>query len=92
MSLQVNTTPCWFRRIKQTFNYYLSVIAARPTTSVIVTGEGLKEGGSKEDAEKIHMENMDRLSSMSEAEIIQEQQKLLESLGMCVSHIIKKQT
>lgn len=55
----------------------------------LVTGEGLTtlpidnhETTASREAERIHLENIDRLSAMPQESIILEQDKLLKSLGM----------
>ncbi|XP_006265441.1 RNA polymerase II-associated protein 1 isoform X2 [Alligator mississippiensis] len=46
----------------------------------IITGEGLRSFKSEQEAQTIHRENLDRLQSMSQEEILQEQKKLLAQL------------
>jgi len=49
----------------------------------LITGEGLGRQKSEQEAQAIHKENLEKLRSMSEEEILQEQEKLLAQLGMC---------
>lgn len=51
----------------------------------LITGEGLGSQKSEEEAQAIHRENLEKLQSMSEEEILQEQARLLAQLGMCFS-------
>ncbi|XP_068017518.1 RNA polymerase II-associated protein 1 [Melanerpes formicivorus] len=46
----------------------------------LITGEGLGSQKSEQEAEAIHRENLEKLRSMSEEEILQEQEKLLAQL------------
>ncbi|NXN18865.1 RPAP1 protein, partial [Indicator maculatus] len=46
----------------------------------LITGEGLGSQKSEQEAEAIHKENLEKLRSMSEEEILQEQEKLLAQL------------
>ncbi|NXX46372.1 RPAP1 protein, partial [Tricholaema leucomelas] len=48
--------------------------------SCLITGEGLGSQKSDQEAEAIHKENLEKLRSMSEEEILQEQEKLLAQL------------
>ena len=50
--------------------------------SFIVTGEGLSSGvQSKQEQASIHKENVEKLSKMTEQDILAEKEKLLSSLG-----------
>lgn len=54
--------------------------------SSLVSGEGLLAVGGdrdsvRKDMRKIHQENIDQLSKMSEEEIVQEQNKIKQQLG-----------
>lgn len=44
---------------------------------------GLGSQKSEQEAQAIHKENLEKLRSMSEEEILQEQERLLAQLGMC---------
>ena len=55
--------------------------------SSIITGEGLS---GPQDAEKIHQENVERLSKMTENDIITERQKLLDTLNPKIISFIRK--
>ncbi|XP_009568282.2 RNA polymerase II-associated protein 1 [Cuculus canorus] len=46
----------------------------------LITGEGLGSQNSEQEAQAIHKENLEKLRSMSEEEILQEQEKLLAQL------------
>ncbi|NXS53434.1 RPAP1 protein, partial [Brachypteracias leptosomus] len=46
----------------------------------LITGEGLGSQKSEQEAQAIHRENLEKLQSMSEEEILQEQEKLLAQL------------
>uniref|UniRef100_A0A8D0FIF0 RNA polymerase II associated protein 1 n=1 Tax=Strix occidentalis caurina TaxID=311401 RepID=A0A8D0FIF0_STROC len=48
----------------------------------LITGEGLGSQKSEQEAQAIHRENLEKLRSMSEEEILQEQERLLAQLGM----------
>ncbi|NXG44940.1 RPAP1 protein, partial [Psilopogon haemacephalus] len=61
-------------RIKETGDILTS---QRP---YLITGEGLGSQKSEQEAEAIHRENLEKLWSMSEEEILQEQKKLLAQL------------
>ena len=55
-------------------------------SSSIVSGEGLMQSGSKEmllnkEVEEIHKENIAKLESMSQEEILEEQARIKASLG-----------
>ena len=50
--------------------------------SLIVDGRGLSVSQAEEEAKQIHEENINKLSEMSEEEILAEQQQLLQVLGM----------
>jgi hypothetical protein len=47
----------------------------------IIDGSGLSATFGKTEAHKIHEENMGHLSQMSEEEVLEEQRKLLQTLG-----------
>ena len=47
----------------------------------VIEGTGLSATFGKDEADKIHQENIHKLQSMSEAEIMEEQRKLFEVLG-----------
>lgn len=53
----------------------------------LITGEGLHDGDAGQSAvvmteiQKIHAENVEKLSSMSEKEILEEQARLQQMLG-----------
>ena len=55
--------------------------------SKIITGDGLT---GPQDAERIHQENIEKLSKMSKEEIISERQKLLDSLDPKIISFIRK--
>uniref|UniRef100_A0A8D0G6W3 RNA polymerase II associated protein 1 n=1 Tax=Sphenodon punctatus TaxID=8508 RepID=A0A8D0G6W3_SPHPU len=57
--------------------------------SHIVTGEGLRSMKSEQEAQNIHEENMERLHSMSQEEILQEQKKLLAQLDPSLVAFLK---
>ena len=65
--------------------YYVKILCMVWTDHVaddkshIVTGEGLSK--SSKEAYKIHSENKEKLAAMPEQEILEEQAKLLKSLG-----------
>lgn len=50
--------------------------------SHIIQGTGLSATFGGEDAQKIHQENLSKLSSMTPEEIIEERNKLLQMLGI----------
>ena len=52
-----------------------------PEFQTVIEGTGLSATFGKEEARKIHEENMNKLACMSEEEIIAEQRKLLKTLG-----------
>ena len=58
--------------------YILGDIGER---SYILTGKGLIGFGGESEAQKIHRENVDKLTSMSSEEIMKEREQLLTSLG-----------
>ena len=49
----------------------------------IITGEGLGSKKSEQEAQAIHKENLEKLQSMSQEEILKEQERLLAQLGTC---------
>lgn len=49
--------------------------------SVLLTGHGLGEMNADRELERIHHENLDRLQSLEETEILAEKERLLNSLG-----------
>lgn len=51
---------------------------------VLVSGQGLGQGGSGQERLKIHQENQARLAGMTQEEIMEERRKLLAQLGECV--------
>ncbi|NWW49647.1 RPAP1 protein, partial [Pedionomus torquatus] len=55
----------------------------------LITGEGLGCQKSKEEAQAIHRENLEKLQSMSEEEILQEQEKLLAQLDSSLVAFLK---
>ncbi|NXA10836.1 RPAP1 protein, partial [Sapayoa aenigma] len=57
----------------------------------LITGEGLGSQNSEEEAEAIHRENLEKLRSMSEEEILQEQTKLLSQLDSSLVAFLKSQ-
>lgn len=57
--------------------------------SRIITGEGLT---GAQDLERIHIENVERLSKMSKDEILNEQKKLLETLDPKIISFIRKRS
>ncbi|NWI85679.1 RPAP1 protein, partial [Pitta sordida] len=56
----------------------------------LITGEGLGQN-SEEEAEAIHRENLEKLQSMSEEEILQEQTRLLAQLDSSLVAFLKSQ-
>ena len=48
---------------------------------MLVEGAGLSQGAAEVEAKQIHEDNLSKLSSMGEEEILAEQRKLLEMLG-----------
>lgn len=78
----------WCRHIKSltAFSADLTDKAGDFLTSrrpCLITGEGLGSQKSEEEVQAIHKENLEKLQSMSEEEILQEQERLLAQLGMC---------
>lgn len=57
----------------------------------IITGQGLPGEGSKEEAQRIHRENVDRLRGMSKEEIRLEQERLLAQLDPSLISFLKSQ-
>ncbi|XP_063188580.1 RNA polymerase II-associated protein 1 [Chroicocephalus ridibundus] len=55
----------------------------------LITGEGLGSQKSEEEAQAIHKENLEKLQSMSEEEILQEQEKLLAQLDSSLVAFLK---
>jgi hypothetical protein len=49
--------------------------------SQLLSGNGLGEVTGERELQRIHDENLDRLASMNEREILAEKEKLLNSLG-----------
>lgn len=49
--------------------------------SNIVTGKGLGSLGGEQEAQNIHKENLEKLQSMSQEQILEEQKRLLAQLG-----------
>lgn len=59
--------------------------------SSFISGEGLTSGeGMSLEHQKIHDENVKKLSSMSESEILQEQAELREMIGSCYLSFIDR--
>ena len=56
--------------------------------SYILTGAGLNESGGDSEVQKIHQENVEKLSSMSHEEIMIEREKLLAALGKFIKACI----
>ena len=57
--------------------------------SGVISGEGLMSVGvapeeAQEEVGKIHQENVERLSRLSEGEILEEQDRIRQLLGKCV--------
>jgi hypothetical protein len=50
--------------------------------STLLTGSGLGEVTGERERQRIHDENIDRLKSMDEKEILAEKEKLLNTLGI----------
>jgi hypothetical protein len=71
---------CVIELLKHSFLMYtyVGLFAAKPRT---VTGTGLNAEHWLRESQTIHEENAARLAAMSEAEILEEQQKLLATLG-----------
>ncbi|XP_068873486.1 RNA polymerase II-associated protein 1 isoform X2 [Aphelocoma coerulescens] len=57
----------------------------------LITGEGLGSQKSEQEAQAIHKENLEKLQSMSEEEILQEQAKLLAQLDPSLVAFLKSQ-
>uniref|UniRef100_A0A8C3U881 RNA polymerase II associated protein 1 n=1 Tax=Catharus ustulatus TaxID=91951 RepID=A0A8C3U881_CATUS len=57
----------------------------------LITGEGLGSQKSEEEAQAIHRENLEKLQSMSEEEILQEQARLLAQLDPSLVAFLKSQ-
>lgn len=57
----------------------------------LITGEGLGSQRSEEEAQAIHKENLEKLQSMSEEEILQEQARLLAQLDPSLVAFLKSQ-
>ncbi|NXF83091.1 RPAP1 protein, partial [Sclerurus mexicanus] len=57
----------------------------------LITGEGLGSQKSEQEAEAIHKENLEKLRSMSEEEILQEQARLLAQLDPSLVAFLKSQ-
>ncbi|PKU38495.1 rna polymerase ii-associated protein 1 isoform x1 [Limosa lapponica baueri] len=55
----------------------------------LITGEGLGSQKSEQEAQAIHRENLEKLQSMSEEEILQEQEKLLAQLDSSLVAFLK---
>ncbi|NXU52130.1 RPAP1 protein, partial [Turnix velox] len=55
----------------------------------LITGEGLGSNVSEKEAQAIHQENLEKLQSMSEEEILQEQEKLLAHLDSSLVAFLK---
>ncbi|KFO94661.1 RNA polymerase II-associated protein 1, partial [Buceros rhinoceros silvestris] len=55
----------------------------------LITGEGLGSQKSEEEAQAIHKENLEKLRSMSEEEILQEQERLLSQLDSSLVAFLK---
>ena len=51
------------------------------TKSHIIDGRGLSASQAEEEAQRIHKENIQKMSQMSEEEILAEQQELMKILG-----------
>ncbi|XP_037994029.1 RNA polymerase II-associated protein 1 isoform X1 [Motacilla alba alba] len=59
--------------------------------SRLITGEGLGSQKSEQEAQAIHRENLEKLQSMSEEEILQEQARLLAQLDPSLVAFLKSQ-
>ncbi|NXT67421.1 RPAP1 protein, partial [Chaetops frenatus] len=57
----------------------------------LITGEGLGSQKSEQEAQAIHKENLEKLQSMSEEEILQEQARLLAQLDPSLVAFLKSQ-
>ncbi|NWR98535.1 RPAP1 protein, partial [Motacilla alba] len=60
--------------------------------SRLITGEGLGSQKSEQEAQAIHRENLEKLQSMSEEEILQEQARLLAQLDPSLVAFLKSQS
>ena len=66
------------------FSFFKDISFSMPS---IVTGEGLKDGGMESsnnsvmEVQRIHEENVEKLCSMSEEEILNEQARLKQMIG-----------
>lgn len=61
--------------------YYIISGAARVHMSCLVTGEGLHSSTGPEEAERIHKENVEKLKTLSQEQILQERDRLMSQLG-----------
>ena len=52
--------------------------------STLITGQGLGDITGEREIERIHSENLDRIRTMGENELIEEKEKLINSLGKLV--------
>ena len=61
----------------------MTSLLSEPETVVpsVIEGTGLSATFGRDEARKIHEENMNKLTAMSEEEILAEQRKLLQTLG-----------
>ena len=61
----------------------MTSLLSEPDTAVpaVIEGTGLSATFGRDEARKIHEENMNKLTAMSEEEILAEQRKLLQTLG-----------
>ncbi|KAK7469640.1 hypothetical protein BaRGS_00036369 [Batillaria attramentaria] len=62
------------------------------TTSHFISGLGLSASQAEEEARSIHQENLHKLSDMSEQEILEEQQKLLQMLDPQMVEFLKSKS
>ncbi|XP_065541205.1 RNA polymerase II-associated protein 1 isoform X2 [Lathamus discolor] len=60
-----------------------------PGVPCLITGEGLGSQKSEEEVQAIHRENLEKLQSMSEEEILQEQERLLAQLDPSLVAFLK---
>ncbi|KAJ6667270.1 hypothetical protein lerEdw1_017248 [Lerista edwardsae] len=60
-----------------------------PLRSRLVTGEGLRSLSGEQEAQNIHKENLERLQSMSEGQILEEQKRLLGQLDPSLVAFLK---
>jgi len=58
--------------------------------SNLLTGSGLGEVTGEREIQRIHDENIDRLKSMDEKEILEEKEKLLNTLGKTKNRFLYK--